>query len=48
MERAFNRVTHWRGVATRSDKSAQDYPGALHLVSIPLRASDPADPTGTT
>ena len=48
VERAFNRVKHWRGIATRYDKTAQNYLGALHLVSILMWASDLTDPGDTT
>lgn len=48
VERAFNRVKHWRGIATRYDKTAQNYLGALHLVSILMWASDLTHPGDTT
>jgi transposase len=45
VERAFNRVKHWRGIATRYDKTARNYLGGLHLASILMWADDLADST---
>jgi transposase len=36
IERAFNRLKQWRGIATRHDKHALVYPGAVVLASILL------------
>jgi transposase len=35
---------HWRGIATRYDKTARNYLGGLHLASILLWAHDLAHP----
>jgi transposase len=34
VERAFNRLKHWRGLATRYDKHATNYRGAIVLAAI--------------
>lgn len=34
VERAFNRLKHWRGLATRYDKHATNYRGAVVLAAI--------------
>ncbi len=34
MERCFNRFKHWRGLATRYDKTATNYTGGLTLASL--------------
>ena len=34
VERAFNRLKNWRGIATRYDKHATTYRGAVVLASI--------------
>ncbi len=36
MERAFNRLKQWRGLATRYDKQALTYRGGMVLASILL------------
>jgi len=48
VERAFNRVKHWRGIATRYDKTALNYLGGLHLAAILMWADDLAHPTDRT
>lgn len=40
VERGINRFKHWRGLATRYDKTARNYLGGLHLASILLWADD--------
>ncbi|MGG8372324.1 transposase [Streptomyces lividans] len=34
VERCFNRLKQWRGIATRYDKSAQSYEAAVTLASL--------------
>ena len=36
VERCFNRLKQWRGVAMRSDKHAHNYEGGLLLASVIL------------
>jgi transposase len=45
VERAFNRLKQWRGIATRYDKTAVNYLGGILLTSIVLwiRQTDPGD-----
>jgi transposase len=47
VERAFNRLKGWRGIATRYDKHARNYRAGVILASIVLfwspKASDPSD-----
>jgi transposase len=44
VERCFNRLKQWRGLATRTDKHAHNYQGGLLLASALLWAPpDPAD-----
>jgi transposase len=38
VERCFNRLTQWRGIATRYDKSAESYQAAVTLASLLMRA----------
>ena len=38
VERGFNRVKHWRGLASRYDKTAVNYLGGLTLASLLLWA----------
>ena len=38
VERGFNRFKHWRGLASRYDKTAVCYPGGLTLASLLLWA----------
>ncbi|PSO49097.1 MAG: DDE transposase, partial [Actinobacteria bacterium QS_8_72_14] len=44
VERGINRFKHWRGLATRYDKTARTSLGGLHLASILLWAHDLAHP----
>jgi transposase len=48
VERGINRFKHWRGLATRYDKTAANYLGGLHLASILLWADDLAHPGDRT
>ena len=34
VERCFNRLKHWRGIATRHDKTAESYQATLTLASL--------------
>lgn len=34
VERCFNRLKQWRGIATRYDKTATNYRGAIQLASL--------------
>ncbi len=34
VERCFNRLKQWRGIATRYDKTAQSYEAAVTLASL--------------
>ena len=43
IERAFNRLKHWRGLATRYDKHATVYRGALVLAAALTWATDLGD-----
>ena len=43
IERAFNRCKHWRGLATRYDKHAVVYRGALVLAAALTWAADLGD-----
>jgi transposase len=43
IERAFNTVKHWRGLATRYDKHATVYRGALVLAAALMWAADLGD-----
>jgi transposase len=43
VERGFNRLKQWRGLATRYDKTATNYLGALQLAATIMWASDLAD-----
>lgn len=45
VERCFNRLKQWRGIATRYDKTARNYRGGLLLTSLILwtRQQDPGD-----
>lgn len=45
VERCFNRLKQWRGIATRYDKTAVNYLGGILLTSIVLwtRQLDPGD-----
>jgi transposase len=36
VERCFNRLKQWRGVATRYDKTARNYRGGVLLASLVL------------
>jgi transposase len=44
VERGINRFKHWRGLATRYDKTARNYLGGLHLASILMWADDLTQP----
>ena len=51
VERGFNRRKHWRGLATRYDKRAVNFPATIDLVELLdwLRAvPDGHDPRGRT
>lgn len=48
VERGINRFKHWRGLATRYEKTARNYLGGLHLASILLWANDLAAPGDRT
>lgn len=48
VERSFNRFKHWRGLATRYDKTATNFLGGLHLASIIMWATDLAHSGDTT
>lgn len=48
VERGINRFKHWRGLATRYDKTARNYLGGLHLASILLWADDLTHPGDRT
>lgn len=48
IERSFNRFKHWRGLATRYDKTARNFLGGLHLAAILMWAGDLAHPGDTT
>lgn len=37
VERCFNRLKQWRGLATRRDKTRESYQAAVTIASIPLR-----------
>jgi len=39
IERCFNKLKQWRGIATRYDKTARSYLGALHLASALIWAT---------
>jgi len=43
IERAFNKAKHWRGLATRYDKHAVVYRGALVLAAALIWATDLGD-----
>lgn len=44
VERAFNRLKGWRGIATRYDKSARNYRAGVIVASIVLFwLTDPSD-----
>jgi transposase len=34
VERCINRLKQWRGIATRSEKTATIYPAGLHIAGI--------------
>ncbi len=34
VERCFNRLKHWRGIATRYDKTAESYQAAITLAAV--------------
>ncbi|MHC3456060.1 IS5/IS1182 family transposase, partial [Streptomyces prasinus] len=36
VERCFNRLKHWRGLATRYDKTHESYQAAVTIASILL------------
>ncbi|RAJ71194.1 putative transposase of IS4/5 family DUF4096 [Streptomyces sp. Amel2xB2] len=36
VERCFNRLKQWRGIATRYDKTAESYQAAIALASLPM------------
>jgi transposase len=38
VERCFNRLKQWRGIATRYDKTAESYQAAVTLASLLMRA----------
>ena len=44
VEGGINRFKHWRGLATRYDKTARNYLGELHLASILMWADDLTQP----
>ncbi|MGQ4489283.1 transposase [Streptomyces sp. SAS_281] len=41
VERRFNRLKQWRGVATRYDETSQSYEAAVTLVSLLMRVRQP-------
>lgn len=40
IERTFNKLKQWRGIATRYDKTATNYRGAIHLCSLLIWLAD--------
>ncbi|MBW4717295.1 transposase [Saccharothrix obliqua] len=47
VERCFNRLKTYHGIANRYDHLARNYPGALNLISLLDWRTDPADtPSG--
>ncbi|PVC82174.1 hypothetical protein DBP19_33495 [Streptomyces sp. CS090A] len=41
VERCFNRLKQWRGIATRYDKTAASYKAAVTLASLLIWATEP-------